>query len=292
MPQPPAFGAPWPPPGGGAQPTSGSPYQPPEPEPFSAPPAPGAAYPPVSGTPYPPVSGAAYPPVSGTPYPPAPGAPVPPYLPGGPGYPPPGRSSGGAKPVIITLAIVAVLGLLCCVGGIVVLGVGANEAAKEVEEPRPWLTNAPDRPGVVDPESPASPSPGRTPSLKLTETLVVSDEEGTMEITVHSFRTSATGCRSYSPAPKKGLYLMADVTAKVTKGNVSINPLYFRWVADDGTSQNGLSGVFADCGKMLDSGVDLPAGTERKGTVTFDVADKDGVMEYQHNFRTAGRWKP
>ncbi|MCX4474488.1 DUF4352 domain-containing protein [Micromonospora sp. NBC_01655] len=279
-------GAPYPPPVSGAPypPTSGSPYQPPQPGGFTPPPAPDPAYQP-GGYPPPPGPDAAYPPVSGMPYPPyQPGA-----APGGPGYPigpvPPTKSS--KKPIIIIIAVVAaVLALLCCIGGVVALGKGVDEAAKEAERQLPGPVE------TSGPSSSSTPANGETFNLKAGQTLVITDDEGTLEITVLRFRTSTKGCKAYSPEPDKGLYLIADVTATVKKGNMSINPFYFQWVGDDGSTENGISGAFAGCGDLLDSGVNLREGSQRSGSVTFDVADKNGAMEYRHKLKTAGSWKP
>ncbi|MGC4804528.1 hypothetical protein [Micromonospora sp. DT233] len=284
MPQPPAFGAQYPPPpvsGAPYQPTSGSPYQPPQPGPdpayqpgqFSAPPAPDQGY------------QQPYPPTSGGPYPPPPGGGG--YPPAGPGYgftPAPAKS--GAKPVIIIVAIVAVVALICCIGGIVALVSGVNRTAKEISQV-PLPTSAPD----TRPTSSSNPS-GQNFNLSAGDTLTINEPDGTLAIKVTQFRTSTKGCKSYSPDPKKGMYLIADVTATVQKGNMSINPFYFNWVADDGTTTNGIAGAFAGCGDLLASGVNLPEGTTRTGSVTFDVSDKNGSLEYRHKLRAAGAWKP
>lgn len=192
--------------------------------------------------------------------------------------------------------MVAVVLLLCC-GGIVAAvvagGKKADEAAEEFERslPTPDVTRAPALPG--DRPSAAPSSTDETFNLKAGETLVISDDDGTIEITVRSFTTSSKGCRSFAPPPDKGMYLIADVTATVTKGTASINPFYFQWVADDGTTVNGLAGALSGCGgDMLDSGSNIRAGSKRSGAVVFDVADKSGAVEYQHKFEAAGSWKP
>ncbi|MEH1054878.1 hypothetical protein V6U89_06640 [Micromonospora sp. CPCC 206171] len=258
-------------------PVSGSPYPPYDPN---------ASMPPVSGAPYPPVSGGGYPPVSGPGYPPTPGQPL----------GPPMQSGAKKKPWVIIGIIVAVLLLLCCGGGIAALVAGGKKAADKAEEierslPTPRTTAAPAFPGTK-PSASAS-ADGETFNMEPGDTLVIEDDEGTIEITIRKFSTSTKGCRSYAPAPDKGLYLIADVTATVTKGKASINPFYFRWVAEDGTTVNGLAGALSGCGgDMLDSGSGIRAGSKRSGAVVFDVKDKKGVVEYQHKFEAAGSWKP
>ncbi|MCX4386823.1 hypothetical protein OG777_07755 [Micromonospora peucetia] len=292
--QPPVSGAPGEPWAAPHQPTSGVPQ----------PPVSGTPYPPVSGTPYPPVSGTPYPPVSGTPYPPVSGTPG--YPPAGPGYPPagsgyppagPGYSFGAPPPVappkknrtvLIVVAVVAVLALLCCVGGVAALIAGANKAADDLEKalPTPGTTH-------VAPGGASAPAKnGETYNMKPGATLVLSDDEGTIEITVSRFTTETKGCRTYAPDPDKGMYLIAHVTATVTKGKSSINPFYFEWVAANGTTANGLASALSGCGDTLSSGNNLREGSKRAGTVVFNVADKNGALEYRHKFETAGSWKP
>jgi len=241
--------------------------------------------PPGSGTPGypPPVSGApGYPPpVSGTP-----GYPL-----GGPGHQfgapsaPPKKSN---KTILIVVAVAAVLALLCCVGGVAMIIAAGNRAADNLEKslPTPRVTNA--APGGAS--RPAD--KGENFNLKPGTILSVSDDEGTINITVTRFATETKGCREYAPEPKKGMYLVAHVTATVIEGTASINPFNFEWVASDGTTSSGLASVLSGCGDTLTSGNELRVGSKRAGTVVFDVADKNGTMEYQHNFKSFGSWKP
>ncbi|MFG2099239.1 DUF4352 domain-containing protein [Micromonospora echinaurantiaca] len=283
-PLPPVSGAPQPPVSGGG-------------DPWAAP------QPPVSGTPQPPVPGQPWaPPVSGAPQPPTSGVPgaygMP--APGAPGYPlgapqPVAPNGGKKKKTVLIIAIAAVvLTLLCCVGGIAAIVAGADKAADEVAEalPTPLTTGAPGLPSGAPSASAGGETDGETFNMKPGDTLVLSDNEGTVEITVTKFTTATKGCRSYAPKPDKGLYLIAHVTATVTKGKGSINPFYFEWVASDGTTVNGLASALSGCGDTLSSGNNLRAGSKRTGTVVFDVADKNGALEYQHRFEAAGSWKP
>ncbi|WBB77582.1 DUF4352 domain-containing protein [Micromonospora sp. WMMD882] len=323
---PPVSGAPgYPPPVSGAPgyppPVSGAPGYPP---PVSG--APGYP-PPVSGAPGypPPVSGApGYPPpVSGAPGypPPVSGAPgYPPPVSGAPGYPPPGggpvyqpgvppyapqKSSGGGRTVLLVVGIVVAAMMLLCCAGVVVAALSSDDDADLGTgrgvggPPTPATSNAPlIAPPEAAPGSGITPTPrpsdrdGETFGMKAGDTLVITDNEGTLEVTINKFTTSNKGCRSFAPDPDEGMYLIADVTARVTKGTASVNPFYFEWVADDGTTTNGLIGALSGCGSPLDSGVSLRTGSKRSGTVVFDVADKKGVVEYQHNFEAAGSWKP
>lgn len=300
--EPPTTPLPQPPPEMGSYPPPTAPLPPLPADPSGYPPT--APQPPVSGAPYPP-----QPPVSGSPYPaqpgaypppgsfppPAPGPAYPPPAPAAPGYPPspvqPAKSN--KKPIIIIAVIAAVLVLLCCVGGAVALIRGVNEAADQAERElsEPLVTTAPIPPRAT-PSSPSNQNDGETFNMKAGDTLVITDDEGTLEITVTRFRTTEKACTAYSPKPRKGLYLTAEITATVTKGRMSVNPFYFQWVASDGTTTNGLAGALSGCGDLLDSGVNLREGSKRAGTVTFDVADTNGALEYRHNFETAGSWKP
>ncbi|SBT51627.1 hypothetical protein [Micromonospora auratinigra] len=293
-------------------PTSGAPY-PPQPsagDPYAPPPTSGAGYPPppTSGAGYPPPPGGAYPPPGGA-YPPPGGAypPPPGQFPSGPGYPPaPGQPFPGApakksnKGLWIGLGIGAlVLVLLCCGGGIFAVYSGGKQAEKAINN---LPTTAPSDP-FTDPtpsssgsDSDSTPDPGKTDdqtfNMKPGDTLIINDDDGTIQITLSNFRTKTDACQEFMPGPKKGMFLIADVTAEVTKGTGSINPFYFRWKGADGSEESGISGAFSGCGKLLKSGNNLPAGTKNTGQVVLDVKDKNGVIEYQHNFRPAGSWKP
>jgi len=297
-PAPPTSGAPYPPPGSEYQPP-GAAYQPPGaayPPPGGEYQQPGAAYPPP-GSEYQPPGGAyqqpgGYPPPGGgQPYPPT-GAP---YQPGAPFGPPAKKSN---KNVWITIGIVAaLLLLLCCGGGIFAVYSGVNKAQEAVDSlPTPGVTY-----GVPDEQTPTggptgTPQPGTTDdktfNMPAGDKLIVNDTDGTIEITVGNFRTRNSACNEIMPGPKKGMFLIADVTAEITKGTGSINPFYFSWVAEDGTEENGIGGAFSGCGKLMTSGNNLPAGSKRSGQLIFDVKDQNGVVEYKHRFRTAGSWKP
>ncbi|SCL61891.1 DUF4352 domain-containing protein [Micromonospora chersina] len=278
-PQPPTSGAPYPP----QPPTSGAPYPPPAAgQPPYPPPAPAAAFPPPPGQ-YPPPPGGAYPP-SG-PYPPAPGQ-----------FGPPPKKSN--KNVWITVGIVlAVMLLLCCGGGIFAIYSGAKKTKDAIDNlPTPGVTYS----NPVD-DSPtggtsATPEPGRTDgetfNMPAGDKLIVVDDDGTVEITVGNFRTKDKACQEFMPAPKNGMYLIADVTAEVTKGTGSINPFFFKWVGTDGAEESGVGGAFSGCGKLMGSGNNLPTGSKRSGQLIFDVKDKNGTLEYEHHLRTAGSWKP
>ncbi|TDC81783.1 hypothetical protein E1193_13840 [Micromonospora sp. KC606] len=293
-PQPPVSGTPYPPMSGSPYPpVSGTPYPPMSGSPY--PPVPGSPYPaydpnasmpPVSGTPYPPVSGGGYPPPPGGPYPPAPGQPL----------GPPVRSGSKKTVWIVVGVVVAVLLLLCCGGGVAALVAAGNEVEKKAGEferslPTPDTTTLPGLPGGKP--SASAPADGETFNMKPGDTLVLEDDDGTIEIAVRKFSTFTKPCRSYARPPEKGMFLVADVTATVTRGRASINPFYFKWVAEDGTTSNGFSAAFSGCGgDMLGSGSGLPSGSKRTGVVVFDVKDKNGVVEYQHRFETAGSWRP
>ncbi|GGR63944.1 hypothetical protein GCM10010169_03450 [Micromonospora fulviviridis] len=277
-PQPPTSGAPYPP----QPPTSGAPYPPPGAGQPPYPPAGGAAFPPPPGQ-YPPPPGEAYPPTG--PYPPAPGQ-----------FGPPAKKSN--KNVWITVGIVvAVMLLLCCGGGIFAIYSGAKKTKDAIDNlPTPGVTYS----NPVD-DSPtggtsATPDPGKTDSetfnMPSGDTLIVNDDDGTVEITVGNFRTKDKACQEFMPAPKNGMYLIADVTAEVTKGTGSINPFFFKWVGSDGAEESGVGGAFSGCGKLMGSGNNLPTGSKRSGQLIFDVKDRNGTLEYEHHLRTAGSWKP
>ncbi|MFC4020716.1 DUF4352 domain-containing protein [Micromonospora sp. GCM10011542] len=280
---------------------------PPQP-PFASTPDPsyaGASQPPYAAPPQQAVPGQPWPqpPFAGTSYPAAgPGAQTgtPGYGPGAPGYPlagTPAPAQGSKKTVVVVAVTAAVLALLCCAGGIVAAVIGFNRAAEQAVEARPTpavTRSVGQTPGGKTPPSPAEPSAasGETRDMSVGETLVIDDSDGTVEITVTKFSTSTKACKSYGLKPDEGMYVIATVTVKVTKGRGSINPLFFQWVAQDGTETNAIGGALSGCGKPLSAGNNLSTGTKRTGSVVFDVPNTSGVLEYQHLFETAGSWKP
>ncbi|WP_089156534.1 hypothetical protein [Micromonospora sp. NBS 11-29] len=291
----PISGTPYPPPGGAYSPPGGG-YPPP-----------GGAYPPPGGA-YPPPGGAYPPPGYSQPAYPQPGKYAPaeaypgsgPYPPPAPFGPPPRNSS---RNVWLTVGlVVALLLVLCCGGGIFAVYSGTKKAQREIGTlPTPGITfggptDSPTYGTPTDGPSTSTPQPGTTDdetfNMPAGDKLIINDDEGTIEITVGNFQTKKTACREFMPDPKNGMYLVADVTAEITKGTGSINPFYFSWKGTDGTRESGIAGAFSGCGKLMTSGNNLPAGSKRSGQLIFDVKDTNGVVEYQHRLRTAGSWKP
>ncbi|MEH1166645.1 DUF4352 domain-containing protein [Micromonospora sp. CPCC 205539] len=278
------------------QPNPEPPTQPfattPQPSYASAPPPPFASTPyptsPDQPWPQPPFAGGAYPPPGGGAYPP----------PGGGAYPltmpPPTPAKSSKKTVVVVAVTAAVLALLCCAGGIVAVVIGANRAAEQVTDARP-TPNVTRGVGLAPGTAPATARPStnaETRNMAPGETLVVDGDEGSFEITVTKFSTSSKACTTYGLKPDEGMYVIADVKVSITKGTASVNPLFFQWVAPDGTETNAIGGAFSGCGKPMPSGNDLTAGSTRTGSVVFDVHDTKGVLEYQYRFETVGSWKP
>ncbi|MET7371076.1 hypothetical protein [Micromonospora arida] len=292
------------PPFGPQDPQQSSPEPPTQP--FSATPQPrSAADPTVPQAPVPPNPWSApaspqQPPFSGSAYPQVIGGGAYPPPPGGPGYPltmpPPLPAKNSKKTVIIVAVTAAVLALLCCAGGITAVVIGANRAADEVSEaealPTPDVTRGVGQPPASTPSSARPSTTGETQNMSVGDTMVIDNTRGTIEITVTKFSKSTTACRANGFKPSKGLYVIADVSVSVTMGTASTNPLYFRWIAADGTTTSPISGTLSGCGTALPSGSGLTSGTTRTGNLVFNVADTNGVLEYRHEFRNAGTWKP
>ncbi|MFG2063836.1 hypothetical protein ACGFIK_20730 [Micromonospora sp. NPDC048871] len=256
---------------GTPQPTSGTPY----PQP----------YPPDRPTSPPGPSHGPYPPGFGSPAGPTPlgGA----YPPGGSGHPTAPVRPGGRKSLaaVSTLVVIAVLG---CIGGITAVLLAWWQLIDETNEvlQDPPSASAPQQPGTPATEGP-------TFNMRPGDTLVLTDDQGTVEITVTKFHL-VSNCHPSAPAPEKGKLLIAEVTARVTKGTGAIDSADFHWTAADGnTTDNGLIGSIYGCsGHFKDDGNDLPAGSTRKGQVVFDVADTNGVLEYRDPAKALGSWKP
>ncbi|WP_157562525.1 DUF4352 domain-containing protein [Micromonospora chokoriensis] len=244
-------------------------------------------------TPQPPFSGAAYPeagghPVAGDGY----------RVTGASGYlisaPPPVQPNGSKRSAVLVAVTAAVLTLLSCAGGIVAVVIGADPASTtaSVAPPSPDATRrvTPSRAAASPSTSP--PTNGDTRGMSPGDTLIIDGDDGTVEITVTKFSSATKPCKSHGQKPGEGMYVIADVTVAVTKGTVSTNPLFFQWVAADGTKTTAIGGAFSGCGKPMPASDDLTAGAKRTGSVVFDVHDTSGALEYQDQFQTAGSWKP
>lgn len=276
---------------GQPSPTPGAPGYPPGTPGYGVPA--GAAY--GAGGAYPPGPDAGYP--AGPP--PMVAQPAGPY----PGLPlPPSRSRSG-NPALVVIGILVAMVMLCCVGAVVLaaldddqesLGRGTDRTSSGES-----LRGSSDDEGrgAAAPAStaPAAPTPSRaaddTLDMSIGDTLLITDEDGTVEITVTQASTSTKGCRSFAPPPSQGMYLNVDVTIRVTRGSATVNSFDFRWIGDNGRSTSGLDGIIAGCGTQLPTVLKLSAGSSRDGTLTFNVADKQGILEYQRNMKRAGTWR-
>ncbi|MER5608213.1 DUF4352 domain-containing protein [Micromonospora tulbaghiae] len=155
-------------------------------------------------------------------------------------------------------------------------------------------TTAAPEPTEVAPEP--EPSDDDVSGKPLGTTLIHTTLDGEVEITVTRSKkypkARKSACDSYSPGPDEGYYLVLDVKVKVVSGTGSINPLYFKFVDNDGYEASTISGAFSGCGKSLGSGNNLRAGTKRAGQLVFDVASVKGEVVYSQPFRgLSGSWK-
>lgn len=201
--------------------------------------------------------------------------------------------------------MIGALALLCCgIGSVVLIASSSDEDAHRAQaSPAPSeragsaeggeAAPAADE-GSTDEEPAGDEAADDTFDMPAGSTLIVESAEGTIEITVKSFETRETACDEYGLPPDNGMYLIADVTVEVTEGTGSINPFDFTWVADDGTTADDFSGVFAGCGQDLDSAYDMRTGSVRSGTLVFDVVDAEDALEYESGWfgGADGSWRP
>jgi hypothetical protein len=226
--------------------------------------------------------------------PPSPGAPQ-----GQPfGFPPP-TSPPGKRNTKLILAVIGGALALCC-GGVAVVAVVAIAR----DDDRTAGVSA--RASAAAARTPAAPAPaGKTPSgpaagdagkfgLPTGTTLRVSGGGDTHEVTVRSMTSTRKSCGSFDSGPKKGYYLVADVTVRVVQGTASVNSLYFTWVGEDGTTSTSISGVLSGCAKSaLSAASDLREGQKRAGQIVFDVSSPKGELEYSvgaFGAKTVGSW--
>jgi hypothetical protein len=258
-------------------------YQPPTaPEPQNQPPYPEQPEAPVTGQPQAPYLGQPQPPYPGQPLVGEPlGAPVAPPRKGG-------------NTMLLVLSGVVALFVLCCGGGATGVYLMRDQFADSLARPSPSPTRASPRPIEPFPSDlpslPAAPTQ-ETEDLKPGQTLVVTSDEGDeVEVTVSAPR-NRKDCGAYSK-PKSGAYLIVDVTVQVTKGRGTISPYDFTFLLPDSTTTDAAGGRVTDCGKDLDYGNNMRAGTKRSGQLVFDVKPAKGQIVYKTRSREiAGSWK-
>jgi len=269
-------------------PTRGFPAPPPY-DPTQAPPV-------VSGYPNQPAQ--AYPP-PGQPY----GQPVQPYGAPPPGYPPPPQppKKGMSSGKIVALIVAAFAGL-CLVGGVVnaVAGTDSKSAGVATKAPAPQAAKAqPTTAQPTDDEDPPTEDPADDAdahfNLKPGTTLTLTGDDGSVQdTTIVSFKQRKGACDQFATDPENGIYLIAEVRVVQKKGTGSVNPLFFEFVGDDGTTSNAIGGAFSGCAKNdLTSTNSLRSGSKRSGQVVFDVKSAKGTVELTPGLisETAGSWR-
>lgn len=115
-----------------------------------------------------------------------------------------------------------------------------------------------------------------TMRLRPGATLTVADDRGVVNVTLVRVVMRDRPCDELHPAPANGQYLDLEVTATVVDGEGGLNPLSFVLILDGREADRGNSG----CGPELETATDLPAGTSRNGSVSFDVSERRGRVEY------------
>lgn len=200
--------------------------------------------------------------------------------------------------------VLAALTVMCC-GAIGINAAGSDNGTKVKQPaaglattksvaPSPTSEQAAD---VAEPTEEPTEDAAETMNMKLGTTITVTTDDGTVEVTVSkqtkykSPRTTA--CQQYMPKPDNGYYLVFNVKMEVVSGTGSINPLYFTHVDPDGGTSEAIGGMFSGCGKPLDSGNDMRAGTKRSGQLVFDSASTKGAVEFGGSFfgGTQASWK-
>lgn len=217
-----------------------------------------------------------------------------PYMPVPPGYPmmpppmPPTPPANNTKKIVaIALSIVGVFLVLCC-GGVTfaVVHRQASDKPRVALGPFPGLTSKP----ATTPSAQAVEQFDLKPGTVATLDAVT----GTEKVTVKSVKAYKKACRDYAPEPKKGMFAVVDVQVEATDGFVSVNPLYFTWVAPDGTTSDSFSGALSGCAKSdLSSTNSLRAGQKRAGQIVYDVTSTKGSVELVGGLldETGASWK-
>lgn len=264
-------------------------YQPP-PQPWQPEQQPTAHYP-AGGYPPPPPAGQ-YPPTR----------PVPPGLPQGMpaqwGPPPPAPKRSPLK--ILAIIGAAVVGV--CLFGAAVNNLSGGKTTSSGSEPDA-VASAGNGPAAAVATTPAG-KPAGKPTAKAVEasqfdvpigtTITASKGKGTITAVLRSVKTYKQGCNNIAPDLKNGLLVVVDVLVTQKDGTGSVNPLDFTFVAEDGTTANGLSAAFSGCDDPRLSSSELRAGQKRAGKIGFDINSASGSLEWAPGglgAKTAGSWK-
>ena len=203
-----------------------------------------------------------------------------------PAPPPPRKKSGAGK---IVLAVVGgFLGL--CVLGSVIAAVAGGDGETTVTPPPPRAGSQPTGKSVDEPKA-LKGAEKSTFNLAVGSTLTLDAGGDVQDWTVTSpkFRKSCGGLS----AAEHGGFLVVDVKVTQKEGTGSVNPLFFTFVADDGTTSNSLSAAFSGCAKNnLDATNSLREGQRRAGQIAFDVAAAKGSLELTPGLgaESAGSW--
>jgi hypothetical protein len=211
-----------------------------------------------------------------------------------PGYPPPPPAKKPRRwPVIVGVGALLLVSL-CLIGATLnnesdkksKAGVTTTAAAK------PGKTTAKDD---TDSASDSDDGPANF-SLKPGTIMTITGDDGNVqEAAIVSFKVRKSSCNSFGGEPKNGSFLVADVRVTQKKGTGAVNPLFFTWVGEDGTTSSAIDGAFSGCAtNTLDSTNALRAGTKRAGQMVFDVSSSGGTVEYAPGglgSEAVGSWK-
>jgi Domain of unknown function (DUF4352) len=201
----------------------------------------------------------------------------------GPGYGPPQKAPQKAGPLKVVLITVGVVAAVCLTGSVIaaVAGGSAPRTTVSTDPPAQAVAEADDSAKKTVEKAPAKADEPTGFGLKPGTTVTIESGDATIQVTVKSVKTYKKGCSGFAPEPEHGMYAVVDVKMKVVQGTGSVNPLYFTWVGEDGTTSDSFDGLFSSCDKDdLDSTNGLRAGQQRAGQIVFDVATATGSVEF------------
>ncbi len=191
-----------------------------------------------------------------------------------PPQPPPKKSNTGK---IILGVVGGLLGL--CVLGSVISAVAGDDSGTTGTPPKAQAADTGQPAGKPgDEPAPKKEAEKSTFNVAVGSTLTLDEGGGVQDWTLVSakYRKSCGGLGD----AEKGGFLIVDVRVTQKEGTGSVNPLFFNYVSDDGTTQDSLSGAFSGCEKdSLDATNSLRAGQKRSGQVVFDVASAKESIE-------------
>lgn len=199
----------------------------------------------------------------------------------------------------LPLIVAIVLGVLVLAGGTALAyTLVSDRNGTGSPAPAPAAADSPTAAATTSAPAPAAPTTAAAATtasapktgLPVGSTVHVTMKSGELDVTLKSVTTRKNQCKGdLQTKPLNGVFMVLDVTLKVTSGTAPINPLYFSHVTTSGTATTWVD--LTGC-TDIKGGNETPAGTVISGRILFDVPSVAGTVVYADPVgNPAGSWK-